>query len=330
MSNTENKTKLFALSANVELAKEISEYSGTPLAKCEVLHFADGEINVNIEETVRGCDVFVVQPTSAPANDHLMELLIMCDALRRASAKTINLVIPYLGYSRRDRKVKPWQPISARLIADLLETAGATRVTTFDLHARQIEGFYNIPIDNVPVMLILGHRWKKMREASSKFNISDFVVVSPDHGGVTRAREFMIMANIPNLVIINKFREKANVVSDMQVIGDVKNKNVIIIDDIVDTGGTLMRAASELKKAGALKVYIYCTHGVLSDGAIEKLSNCEDIEKLVITNTIDKSDELINDRIMYVDISDVVKSVVDAYIKNEDVYTYIINELEIK
>ncbi len=306
----------------------LQKYSDEEIVHYKLSRFKDGEIFVELTEPVRGDDITVVASICNPVNENLVKILVCVDTLRRASAKSINLVIPYLGYSRRDRKVKPWQPISARLIADLLETAGATRVTTFDLHARQIEGFYNIPIDNVPVMLILGHRWKKMREASSKFNISDFVVVSPDHGGVTRAREFMIMANIPNLVIINKFREKANVVSDMQVIGDVKNKNVIIIDDIVDTGGTLMRAASELKKAGALKVYIYCTHGVLSDGAIEKLSNCEDIEKLVITNTIDKSDELINDRIMYVDISDVVKSVVDAYIKNEDVYTYIINELE--
>ena len=277
MSNTENKTKLFALSANVELAKEISEYSGIPLAKCEVLHFADGEINVNIEETVRGCDVFVVQPTSAPANDHLMELLIMCDALRRASAKTINLVIPYYGYSRQDRKSKSRQPISARLVADLIEKAGADRVIVMDIHAAQIQGFFSIPMDNLMGLSTLANYILDKK-------LENICVVSPDHGGVTRARELAKVLEAP-IAIIDKRRPEPNKAEVMNIIGDVNGKNCVMIDDMIDTAGTICAAANALKKNGALDVYACATHGVLSGPAIERI-NESTLKEVVITNTI--------------------------------------------
>ena len=282
MSNTENKTKLFALSANVELAKEISEHSGIALAKCEVLHFADGEINVNIDETVRGCDVFVVQPTSAPANDHLMELLIMCDALKRASAKTINLVIPYYGYSRQDRKAKSRQPISAKLVADLIETAGADRVIVMDIHAAQIQGFFNIPLDNLMGLSTLANYMLDKK-------LDNICVVSPDHGGVTRARELAKVLEAP-IAIIDKRRPEPNKAEVMNIIGEVAGKTCILVDDMVDTAGTLTVGAQALKDAGALEVYAACTHGVLSGPAIERIQNsC--IKEMIITNTIKLPEE---------------------------------------
>ena len=276
--------------------------------------FKDGEMIVELLKPVRGDDVIVLATISDPVNENLVKVLICVDALKRASAKSINLICPYLGYSRQDRRAKPWQPITARLVADLLECAGVNRVITCDLHAKQIEGFYSIPIDNIPLMVILGHQWRKT--LTEEFHPENYVVVSPDHGGVTRAREFMNQAQIPNLVVINKYREKANVVSSMQVIGDVKDKNAIIIDDLVDTGGTLIKAAGELKNLGAKHIYIYTTHGVLSGDAIKNISNCDDIDKLVITNTIDKSNELINDKIQYVDISKLIVGIIDTFKNN--------------
>ena len=285
-------------------------------------HFKDGEMFIELEKSVKDIDVILVSTISYPVNDNLVKTLICCDTLRRSMAKSITLIVPYLGYSRQDRRTGPYQPITARLIADVLQAAGVNRVITCDLHARQIEGFYGIPIDNIPLMLILGNRWKHMVEANN-INVSDFVVVSPDHGGVTRAREFMGQAGTDHLVIINKQRKKANEVDSMEVIGGVKNKNCIIIDDLVDTGGTLMRASKELKAAGAKKIYIYCTHGVLSADAIEKLSNCEEIETLVITNTIDKTKQLINDKIRSVDISDVISDIIKSFDTSENVYEYL-------
>ena len=310
------------------LGKEIlSHYTEEEIVSYKLSRFKDGELFIELEEPVRGDEVMVIGSICEPVNENLVKFLICVDTLKRASAKSINLIIPYLGYSRQDRKTRPWQPISSKLVADLLQTAGATRLTTCDLHARQIEGFYNIPIDNVPIQLILGNRWKKKTVEYQNFNHDDFVVVSPDHGGVTRAREFMQQSGIKNLVIINKIREKANQVESMQVLGDAKDKNAIIIDDLVDTGGTLMRASTELKKQGAKAVYIYCTHGVFSSDAIEKLSNCEAIDRLYITNTIDKSDQLINDKISYVDISDIIIGIIDAFTKSKDIYHYIMEEI---
>ena len=305
----------------------LAKYTDEDIVHYTLSRFKDGELFVQLEEPVRDDDVMVIGSINEPVNENLVKFLVCIDALKRASAKSINLIIPYLGYSRQDRKVKPWQPISSKLVANLLEVAGASRLTTCDLHAKQIEGFYNIPIDNIPIQLILGNRWSKMRKEVSSINVEDFVVVSPDHGGVTRARDFMLQAGIDNLVIINKLREKANQVSSMQVLGDVKGKIALVIDDMVDTGGTLIRAAEELKREGAEAVYVYCTHGVLSGDAIERLSNTEAIEGLYITNTIDKSDKLINDKINYVDISDIIVGIINAFKKSKDIYNYINDEL---
>ncbi len=278
----ENKTKLFTLSANRELAEEISKFSGLPLGKCEVLHFADGEINVNIDETVRGCDVFVVQPTSAPANDHLMELLIMCDALKRASAKSINLIVPYYGYSRQDRKAKSRQPISAKLVADLIETAGANRVIVMDIHAAQIQGFFNIPMDNLMGLSTLANYILDKK-------LENICVVSPDHGGVTRARELAKVLEAP-IAIIDKRRPEPNKAEVMNIIGDVNGKNCVMIDDMIDTAGTICAAADALKKNGALDIYACATHGVLSGPAIERIK-ASSLKEVVITNTIAQPEE---------------------------------------
>ncbi len=274
------KVKLFSLSANRSLAEEIAKSIGIDLSSCDVLHFADGEINVNINETVRGHHVFVIQPTSSPVNEHLMELLIMCDALKRASAKTINLVIPYYGYSRQDRKAKSRQPISAKLVADLIQTAGANRVIAMDLHAAQIQGFFNIPIDNFLGLPILVNYF-----LDKKLNSKDVIVVSPDHGGVTRAREFAKVLECP-IAIIDKRRPEPNKAEVMNILGDIAGKTCILVDDMVDTAGTLTAGADALMKAGAKEVYAACTHGVLSNPAVERIQNSS-LKELIITNTIE-------------------------------------------
>ena len=271
------KVKIFSLTSNVELAQEIADAVGVPLSSCDVLHFADGEINVQINETVRGHNIFVVQPTSAPVNDHLMELLIMCDALKRASAKSINLVIPYYGYSRQDRKARSRQPISAKLVADLLQVAGADRVITMDIHAAQEQGFFDIPVDNFMGIPILSNYVMDK-------HLDNLVVVSPDHGGTTRAREFAKVLDT-TIAIIDKRRPEPNKAEVMNIIGDVKGKTCLLVDDMCDTCGTLTIGAEALMKAGATEVYAACTHGVLSGPAIERIQNsC--IKELIITNTI--------------------------------------------
>ena len=271
------KVKLFSLSANRELAEEIAESVGVPLSSCEVLHFADGEINVQINETVRGHNVFIIQPTSAPVNDHLMEILIMCDALKRASAKTINLVIPYYGYSRQDRKSRSRQPISAKLVADLLQTAGVNRVICMDIHAAQIQGFFDIPVDNFMGLPIIANYLLDKK-------LEDVVVVSPDHGGTTRAREFAKVLDT-TIAIIDKRRPEPNKAEVMNIIGNVEGKTCILVDDMCDTAGTLTIGAQALLDAGAKEVYAACTHGVLSGPAIERIQNsC--LKEMIITNTI--------------------------------------------
>ena len=271
------KVKIFSLTSNTELAQEIADAVGIPLSSCDVLHFADGEINVQINETVRGHNIFVVQPTSAPVNDHLMELLIMCDALKRASAKSINLVIPYYGYSRQDRKARSRQPISAKLVADLLQVAGADRVITMDIHAAQEQGFFDIPVDNFMGLPILANYIMDK-------HLENVVVVSPDHGGTTRAREFAKVLDT-TIAIIDKRRPEPNKAEVMNIIGDVKGKTCVLVDDMCDTCGTLTIGAEALMKAGATEVYAACTHGVLSGPAIERIQNsC--IKELIITNTI--------------------------------------------
>lgn len=282
------KVKIFSLTANEELANEICASVGIPLSSCDVLHFADGEINVQINETVRGHHVFVIQPTSAPVNDHLMELLIMCDALKRASAKTINLVIPYYGYSRQDRKARSRQPISAKLVADLLQVAGANRIICMDIHAAQIQGFFDIPVDNFMGLPILCNYIMDK-------HLENIVVVSPDHGGTTRAREFAKVLDT-TIAIIDKRRPEPNKAEVMNIIGDIKGKTCILVDDMCDTAGTLTAGAQALMNAGATEVYAACTHGVLSGPAVERIQNsC--LKEMIITNTIKLAEERKIDKI---------------------------------
>jgi ribose-phosphate pyrophosphokinase len=282
------KVKIFSLSSNVELATEICDAVGIPLSDCKVSHFADGEINVQINETVRGHHVFVVQPTSAPVNDHLMEVLIMCDALKRASAKTINLVIPYYGYSRQDRKAASRQPISAKLVADLLQVAGADRVICMDIHAAQIQGFFDIPVDNFMGLPILCNYIMDK-------HLENLVVVSPDHGGTTRAREFAKVLGT-TIAIIDKRRPEPNKAEVMNIIGDVQGKTCVLVDDMCDTAGTLTIGAKALMDAGATEVYAACTHGLLSGPAVQRIQDsC--LKELIITNTVKLPEEKKIDKI---------------------------------
>ncbi|TCP22546.1 ribose-phosphate pyrophosphokinase [Scopulibacillus darangshiensis] len=269
--------KVFSLNSNPDLAKEIAEHIGINLGKCSVTSFSDGEIQINIEESIRGCDVYVIQSTCDPVNKHMMELLIMIDALKRASAKTINVVLPYYGYARQDRKARAREPITAKLVANLLETAGATRVITLDLHASQIQGFFDIPVDQLLGVPILSDYFLSK-------GLEDIVIVSPDHGGVTRARKMADRLKAP-IAIIDKRRPKPNVAEVMNIIGHIEGKTAIIIDDIIDTAGTITLAANALIESGAKKVYACCTHPVLSGPAIERIENSS-ISELVVTNTI--------------------------------------------
>ncbi len=272
------KTKLFALSSNKPLAEEISKTAGIEISIADVVEFADGEISINIEESVRGHHVFVIQSTSAPANRHLMELLILVDALKRASAKSVTVIMPYYGYSRQDRKSKSRQPITAKLIADMLRVAGINRLICMDLHAAQIQGFFDVPIDNFPATPLLADYFENVKK------VENIVVVSPDHGGVTRARIFARILDAP-LAIIDKRRPQPNKAEVMNIIGDVKGKNAIMVDDIIDTGGTIIAGATALKQAGAHDVYVAATHGVFSGNAIEMLQESI-VKQVVVTNTI--------------------------------------------
>ncbi len=271
--------KFFTGNAHKELAHEIATYLGIPVGDATVTKFSDGEIMVQINENVRGTDVFVLQPTCMPVNRHIMELLLMVDALKRASARRITAVIPYYGYARQDRKVQPRVPISAKLVADLITAAGTNRVLTMDLHAAQIQGFFNIPVDNLYASpVILDYIEKKYNHKE------ELVIVSPDAGGVERARAFAKKLQ-SSIAIIDKRREAANISQIMNVIGDVKDKNTIILDDMIDTGGTTIQAATALKDKGAKRVVAACTHAVLSGTAVEKLNDSV-IEELIVTNTI--------------------------------------------
>ncbi|MBQ5324923.1 MAG: ribose-phosphate pyrophosphokinase, partial [Oscillospiraceae bacterium] len=288
--------KIFAANSSKELAQKIADQMGMPLCKCEVSTFSDGEIAVSIQETVRGSDVFVVQSTNAPVNNNLMELLIMIDALKRASAGRITAVMPYYGYARQDRKSKSRDPITAKLVADLITTAGADRVLTMDLHAAQIQGFFNIPLDHLVGMPILAREFVKK-------GIEDLVVVSPDLGSVTRARNFANFLDAP-IAIIDKRRPKANVSEVMNIIGDIKDKNVVIIDDIIDTAGTLCNAANALKERGAKSVRACATHGVLSGPAIQRIKDSA-IEELILLDTIQLPEEKHLDKIDVVTVAEV-------------------------
>ena len=273
--------KLFALSSNQELAAKVADKMGIELGKSSVREFSDGEIQVNIEESIRGHHVFILQSTSSPVNDNLMEILIIVDALKRASAETVSVVMPYYGYARQDRKAKARDPISAKLVADLITTAGADSVLTMDLHVPQIQGFFNIPVDHLLGAPVLSN-YLKDRIGD---NVDEYVAVSPDLGSVTRARTFATRLGCP-LAIVDKRRQKANVSEVMNIIGDVRGKKVILIDDMVDTAGTLCNSAQALiDKGGATEVIACATHGVLSGPAIERLQNsC--IKELILLDTI--------------------------------------------
>ena len=272
--------------SNPKLALEVASELGEKIVNVTVTKFSDQEVFVEILENVRGKNVFVIQSTSAPANDHLMELLITIDALKRASAQTITAVIPYFGYARQDRKVGPRTPISAKLVANILTTAGIDRLLTIDLHAGQIQGFFDIPVDNLYAAPII------TKDIKTKYKNKDIVVVSPDVGGVVRARNIANRINA-NLAIVDKRRDKANTSEVMNIIGDVSNRDCLVVDDIVDTAGTLCNAAEALKSAGAKSVSAYISHGVLSGPAIKRISESK-LSELVITNSIAASKQIVD------------------------------------
>lgn len=290
--------KVFSLNSNLPLAREIAKVIGVELGKSSVTRFSDGEIQINIEESIRGCDVYVIQSTSAPVNENIMEVLIMIDALKRASAKTINVVMPYYGYARQDRKARAREPITAKLVANLLETAGATRVICLDLHAPQIQGFFEIPTDHLMGVPILADYFKK-REFDG-----DVVIVSPDHGGVTRARKMAERLKAP-IAIIDKRRPRPNVAEVMNIVGNIEGKIAILIDDIIDTAGTITLAANALIENGAREVYACCTHPVLSGPAIDRIQNSK-IKELVITNSIALPEEKKTDKIINLSVAPLI------------------------
>ena len=283
-----NEFKLFAGNSNMALAKEIAKLMGQALGDSVITKFSDGEISVSINETVRGRDIFLIQSTCAPVNRNLMELLIMIDAMKRASAGKINAVIPYYGYARQDRKAKARDPITAKLVADLLCSAGADRIITMDLHAAQIQGYFNIPVDHLLGIPVLASYFKTL-------HLEDVVVVSPDVGSVTRARNMADSLDAP-IAIVDKRRPKANVSEVMNVIGEVEDKNVILVDDMIDTAGTITNSANALKEMGAKKVYACATHAVLSGNAIERIKESA-ISEMVLLNTIQLSEEKKLDKI---------------------------------
>lgn len=304
--------KVFSLNSNRGLANEIVNHIGVELGKSSVSRFSDGEIQINIEESIRGSDVFVIQSTSEPVNEHLMELLIMIDALKRASAATINIVVPYYGYARQDRKARAREPITAKLVANLLETAGATRVIAIDLHAPQIQGFFDIPVDQLIAVPILASYFKEKE-------LSDIVVVSPDHGGVTRARRLADRLKTP-IAIIDKRRPRPNVAEVMNIIGDIEGKTAIIIDDIIDTAGTITLAADALVERGAKEVYACCTHPVLSGPAIERIDHST-IKELVVTNTITLPEEKKIDKITQLSIAPLLSEAIIRVYERQSVST---------
>ena len=277
MASLYNKIKIFSGSANPQLAKEIADYLGVEVGKSEATRFSDGEVQVKINESVRGADVFVIQPTGPPVNENLMELLVMIDAVRRASARRITAVLPYYGYARQDRKARARDPITAKLVANILSASGVRRVLTMDLHAGQIQGFFDIPVDHLPGVPILAEHFKQA-------NLENVVVVSPDLGGVTRARDLAERIGA-SIAIIDKRRPEPNMVEITNIIGAINDKTVIMVDDIIDTAGTIALGAEALKKWGVNDIYVCCTHGVLSGPALQRLEEAP-VKEMVITNTI--------------------------------------------
>ena len=301
--------KIFALSSNRPLAQKIADQVGVELGKVSVTHFSDGEIKINIDESIRGDHVYIVQSTSYPVNDNLMELLIMIDALRRASAKTINVVLPYYGYARQDRKAQSREPITAKLVANMITQAGADRVLTLDLHAAQIQGFFDIPVDHLLGAPLLANYFLE-----NNFKDKDIVVVSPDHGGVTRARKLAEFLHAP-IAIIDKRRPKANVAEVMNIIGDVKGKVAVLIDDMIDTAGTITLAAQAIQDAGALEVYACCTHPVLSGPALDRL-NASVIKEVVVTDSIQVPKEKTGGKIVQVSVDQLMAEAIKRIHEN--------------
>ncbi|MGT2829281.1 ribose-phosphate diphosphokinase [Streptococcus hillyeri] len=296
-----NNLKLFALSSNQELAKKVADSMGISLGKSSVRQFSDGEIQVNIEESIRGHHVYILQSTSAPVNHNLMEILIMVDALKRASAETVNVVMPYYGYARQDRKARAREPITSKLVANMLEVAGVDRLLTVDLHAAQIQGFFDIPVDHLMGAPLIADYFDR-----AGLTGEDVVVVSPDHGGVTRARKLAQFLKTP-IAIIDKRRsvDKMNTSEVMNIIGNVAGKTCILIDDMIDTAGTICHAADALAEAGATAVYASCTHPVLSGPALENITKSA-IKKLVVLDTIYLPEERLIDKIEQISIADLL------------------------
>ena len=308
------KLKIFSLNSNESLARELAEEVGLPLGKISVNRFSDGEVQINIEESIRGCDVFIIQSTSSPVNENLMELLIMVDAVKRASARTVNVVLPYYGYARQDRKARAREPITAKLVANLLETAGATRAIVLDLHAPQIQGFFDILIDHLIAVPILSDYFLE-----KNIDPSEIVIVSPDHGGVTRARKMADRLKAP-IAIIDKRRPRPNVAEVMNIVGNVEGKICILIDDIIDTAGTITIAANALVESGAKEVYACCTHPVLSGPAIERIDkSC--IKELVITNSIELSEEKTSPKIKTLSVAPLLAEAIIRVFEEKSVST---------
>ena len=300
--------KIFSGTANPAFSKKISHYLSLPLSEATIKRFSDGEISVQIGESVRGKDIFIVQPTCAPANVNLMELLILTDALKRSSASSIPAVVPYFGYARQDRKAAPRVPITAKLVANMMQTAGIDRVVTIDLHAGQIQGFFDIPVDNLYGSIIFNDHIKNK-------NLKNPIIASPDIGGVARARSVAKALNL-DIVIVDKRREKANESEVMNVIGDVAGKDVILVDDMIDTGGTIVKAAKVFKERGATSVMACCTHAVLSGKAYENLADSA-LDELVVTDTIPLREE--NEKIKVLSVAPIFGEVIRRVYHNESV-----------
>jgi ribose-phosphate pyrophosphokinase len=294
MSFNFKKLRIFSGNANTELAEEIARYLGVELGSAEVTRFCDGEIQVKINESVRGADVFIIQPTCAPINENLMELLILIDAVRRASARRITAVMPYYGYARQDRKTKARDPITAKLVANILTASGARRVICMDLHAGQIQGFFDIPLDHLPGVPILAEYFLQRK-------LENIAVVSPDLGGVTRARNLAQRVGA-SIAIIDKRRPEPNVAEVVNIIGVIRGKTVIIIDDIIDTAGTITKGAEALKERGAGDIYVCCTHPVLSGPAIARLAEAP-VKEVVVTNTVPITPEKMIDKIKILSVA---------------------------
>lgn len=313
MYSESSSIKIFSCNSNLELSEKICKELGVPLGVSQTSQFSDGEIAVDIFETVRGADTYIIQSTSAPVNDHLMELLIMIDAFKRASAGRINAVIPYYGYARQDRKMKARDPITSKLVADILTTAGADRVVCLDLHASQLQGYFNIPVDHMKATPILAKHIK------TNYNLENAVIVSPDIGGVRRARNFGAILDLP-IAIIEKRRPKANVSEVMNVIGDIEGKDAILVDDIIDTAGSITKAAAALIELGAKSVIACCTHSVLSGPAIRRLEESV-IEKLIITDSIKLPEEKIFSKIEIVSVAPLLAEAITRIHGNKSVST---------